>query len=123
MSSTPLSYLAFDHSEDGEGHGTFDAMAAADARHLPALQSEVARVLAWAHSAFGAPAPLEEGGEWDYEVTGVRELASALEVRYAPATAALVLEEGGDAQVRVTLTLTLTGTAGFCEAFRTVFET
>jgi hypothetical protein len=121
MQQEPLAYLDFDYSDDEEGHGTFDAMAAADPRALAALQSEVVRVLAWAHAGFGSPAPLEEGGEWDCQLAGVRELTAPLSVQYDPAAGALALNESGPALARVTLTLTLTGTPTFCAALRTAF--
>lgn len=116
-----LAYLDFDYSEDAEGHGSFDAMAAAAPAQLDALQAEVARVLDWAQRTFGAPAPLEEGGEWDAELQGVRELATPLAVHHR-AGRGLVLEDAGAAAQRVTLTVTLVGTPAFCDAFREAFE-
>ena len=61
-----LQYLIFDASDDGEGTGTWDAMASVRAEHLPAVRKEVQTVLAWAeaHSP-GLRAPLDEGGAWD----------------------------------------------------------
>ena len=116
----PLSYLEFDASEDEEGHGSFDAMAAAAPSQLAALQAEIGRVLAWAHAQFGPPAPLDEGGEWDVELQGVRERATTLLVRYRP-PAGLDLKEAGEAAPRTTLSLTISGTPAFCEAFRQAF--
>src|ERR1700749_2299911 len=121
MSPRQLSYLEFDPTDDADGHGTFDAMAAVDERRLPALQAEIACVLAWAHERFGAPAPLDEGGEWDCELGGVRELAAPLAVRYDEASAALDIRASGAGSPRVTLTVTLTGTPAFCDAFRAAF--
>ncbi|MDB5956897.1 hypothetical protein [Ramlibacter sp.] len=121
MSLQPLSYLEFDHSDDEEGHGSFDAMAAVDEPRLPALQAEIARVLAWAHALFGAPAHLDEGGEWDCHLDGVRELSTPLAVRYDEAGATIELRDAGTGSPRVTLTLTLTGTAAFCAAFSAAF--
>lgn len=117
-----LAYLDFDYSEDPEGHGSFDAMAAAAPAQLDALRAEVARVLDWAQRAFGAPAPLDEGGEWDVELQGVRELATPLAVHHRLGQG-LVLEDAGAAAQRVTLTVTLVGTPAFCDAFRQAFET
>jgi hypothetical protein len=119
MLPDPLAYLDFDFSEDEEGHGSFDAMASATPVHLPALQAEVVRVLDWAHDRFGAPRPLEEGGEWDYALQGTRELATALDVRHVPG--ALQLSDTGTATARVTLSLTLGGTPAFCDALRRAF--
>lgn len=116
-----LDYLDFDYSEDADGHGSFDAMAAADPQHLPALLAEVARVLAWAEAQFpGARGPLEEGGLWDYELQGVEEVATPLSVRLTGA--GLELARGRPGAPRITLSLTLGGTGQFCAALRTAFE-
>lgn len=115
-----LHFLEFDSSEDEQGHGSFDAMAAAAPAQLAALQAEVARVLDWAHAQFGAPGALEEGGEWDCELQGVRELATPLQVRWRPG-AGLELQPGRAGEPRVTLSLTLTGTPAFCAALRDAF--
>lgn len=62
----PLQYLMFDASDDGEGHGSWEAMASVRAPQLPILQAEVQTVLAWAttHSP-GPKGPLDAGGMWD----------------------------------------------------------
>lgn len=116
-----LSYLEFDFSEDEEGHGSFDAMASVAPGQLPALQAEIVAVLAWAHGAFGPPTPLEEGGEWDHALQGVRELPLTLRPSYDAQARRLLLEEGESGQARTTLSFTLTGTPGFCAAFRSTF--
>ena len=61
-----LHYLMFDASDDGEGNGSWEAMASVRAPQLPAVYGEVEQVLAWAaaHSP-GPRGPLEEGGVWD----------------------------------------------------------
>ncbi len=61
-----LHYLLFDASDDGEGTGTWDAMASVSAEQLPEVMNEVQVVLAWAeqHSP-GQRGPLDEGGAWD----------------------------------------------------------
>jgi hypothetical protein len=120
MQPAPLSFLDFDFSEDPDGHGSFDAMASAAPAQLPALQQELARVLDWAHQGFGPPAPLEEGGEWDLDLQGLREVPTVLRVRHAPG-AGLDLQPAGTGAPRVTLTVTLTGTPAFCAAFRAAF--
>lgn len=116
-----LDWLDFDFSGDEEGHGSFDAMAAASPAQLPALQAEVLRVLAWAESVFGAPAPLEEGGAWDYELQGVQEVATPLDVRVDLSSSKVALQPGKAGAPRVTLSLTLTGSEDFCDAFRAEF--
>lgn len=120
MTARPLAYLDFDYSEDAHGHGSFDAMAAAAPSQLPALLAEVARVLDWAHAQFGAPAALDEGGEWDCELQGVREVATTLQVRHVPG-AGLDLQPGATGEPRVTVSVTLTGTPAFCAALREAF--
>jgi hypothetical protein len=121
MTAGPLRFLDFDYSEDEHGHGSFDAMAAAAPAQLPALQTEIARVLDWAHAHFGAPSPLEEGGEWDYALHGVSEVATPLDVQHVPGAAQLLLRPGASQPPRVTLTLTLGGTPAFGEALRAAF--
>lgn len=122
----PLDYLDFDYSEDGQGRGSFDAMAAVGTAQWPALKAEVQRVLAWAHERFGAPqGDGDDGGdgaEWDYDLQGLREVPNPLKLRYDPALELLHLAEGPAGEPRLTLTLTLTGSVGFCEALREAFE-
>lgn len=120
MTFRTLHFLDFDFSEDDHGHGSFDAMAAAAPAQLPALQAEIAAVLDWAHARFGPPRPLDEGGEWDCELQGVREAATALHVEHRPGTG-LALQPGATGEPRVTLTLTLTGTPAFCDALQQEF--
>ena len=120
--SMNLDYLDFDFTEDEEGHCSLDAMASATPDQLAALQAELQRVLAWAHRAFGAPAPLEEGGEWDYELQGVQEVPTLLDVRYDEALERLSMQPGPSGMPRVTLSLTLTGSPAFCDAFRREFD-
>lgn len=62
----PLQYLIFDPSDDGEGTGTWEAVASVRVPQLPAVLEEVQSVLAWAEAhAPGPRGPLDEGGEWD----------------------------------------------------------
>ena len=61
-----LRYLMFDASDDGEGNGSWEAMASVRAPQLPAVQAEVQHVLARAEAQSpGARGPLDEGGVWD----------------------------------------------------------
>jgi hypothetical protein len=57
-----LHYLDFDYSEDAQGVGSFEAMAATTAEQAPRVQAEVVRADR-AFDQFGACAPLG-GGEW-----------------------------------------------------------
>ena len=116
-----LRYLDFDFSGDTHGHGSFEAMASAGPAQLPALDAEIRAVLDWAERRFGPAAALDEGGEWDYALHGVREVATPLAVRYAPGAARLELSPAEADPPRVTLTLTLTGTEPFCSALREAF--
>jgi len=96
-----LSYLIFDHSEDTEGIGTFDAMASVAPSQVALVMDEVAQVLEWAHAAFPqAHGPLDEGFAWDHDLQSQPE-------RSAPDL--------------ITLTLSISGDAGFCQAFRQRF--
>ncbi|MES2635333.1 MAG: hypothetical protein V4669_20370 [Pseudomonadota bacterium] len=93
-----LDYLLFDFSDEESGSGCFDAMASVAAQHVAAMNAEVQAVLAWGEAAFGAAAPLDEGGDWDYELTQS--------------------EDG----LLTTLTFTLSGTPAFCKAFSAAFQ-
>lgn len=86
MATPTLDWLDFDYSEDPQGHGSFDAMASVTAAQLPALQRELERVLAWAHREFGGVrAPLDEGGDWDFELQGLQEVPAPLDLRWTSA--------------------------------------
>lgn len=117
-----LSFLDFDYSEDDDGNGTFDAMAAVSPAQWPALQDEVHRVLAWVHREFpGLRGPLEDGGQWDYELQGLREVPSPVELQFDETNGQLKVAEGAPGQPRMTLAFTLTGTPAFCAALREAF--
>jgi hypothetical protein len=61
-----LNYLIFDASDDGEGNGTWEAMASVYAADLPAVLAEAQAVLAAAERrAPGPRGPLDEDGVWD----------------------------------------------------------
>lgn len=61
-----LHYLLFDTTDNGDGTGTWDAMASVRAAQLPAVLAEVREVLAWAQAhAPGPRGPLDDGGAWD----------------------------------------------------------
>ena len=61
-----LDYLIFDASDDGEGTGTWEAMASVRAADLPAVLAEAQAVLTAAERrAPGPRGPLDEGGAWD----------------------------------------------------------
>jgi hypothetical protein len=117
-----LDWLDFNFSGDAEDGGSFDAMASVGPAQLPALQGEIVRVLEWSRRTFGEPLPPEDGGEWHYELQGVRELPTPLDVEYEPALRSLRLGDGRPGAPRITLSLTVGGTAAFCAAFREAFS-
>lgn len=64
-----LQYLIFDASDDGEGTGTWEAMASVRAADLPAVLAEAQAVLAAAERrAHGPRGQLDEDGVWDADV-------------------------------------------------------
>ncbi len=83
-----LLYLLFDASDDGEGTGTWDAMASVRAAQLPEVMVEVQAVLAWAerHSP-GPRGPLDDGGAWDADhlVQTEGDWSEALVAAFPPA--------------------------------------
>ena len=117
-----LQYLDFDYSEDAEGSGTFDAMASVSPAQLPALHAEISQVLAWAHRRFpDACGPSEEGGEWQYDLQGVQEVSTPLAIGFDAPAGSLATVPGTPAPPRTTLTLSISGHAGFCAALREAF--
>ena len=64
-----LNYLIFDASDDGEGIGTWEAMASVRGADLPAVLAEAQAVLAAAERrAPGPRGPLDEDGVWDADL-------------------------------------------------------
>lgn len=115
-----LNYLDFDFSDEETGRGSFDAMASVLPDRLPALLAEIAAVLRWANRTFGASGALDDGGEWDCELRGAAEPGTPLKVAYDEGSGEVSLTPAiGPA--RTTLTLTLSGSPAFCEAFRARF--
>lgn len=123
MSSfAPLRYLTFDYSEDDHGHGTFDAMASVTPHQAAVVQAEMAAVLTWAACDFaGVRAPLDDGGDWDVEVQAVQEVATPLALDYDVTSCRWHTQPGTPGVPRLTYTLTITGTAAFCDALRERF--
>ncbi|WP_137893350.1 hypothetical protein [Ramlibacter sp. 2FC] len=113
-----LRYLEFDYSEDTAGVGCFEAMAAVGPPQLQALHAEIVEVLGWAHAAFADRGPLEDGHDWDYELQGAQEVTAPQTLHYDEATGRLEVSVGPTGAPRHTLTLTLSGSPAFCEAFR-----
>ena len=95
-----LNYLIFDASDDGEGTGTWEAMASVRAADLPAVLAEVEQMFTAAERESPGPrGPLDDGGAWDAEqqvqtdgdwttvtliLTGPWEWGEALVERFTP---------------------------------------
>lgn len=117
-----LHYLDFDYTEDELGHGTFDAMASTAAAPVAAVRNEVARVLDWAYATFpDMRAPLEEGGEWDYNLEGQQEWTAHEAISYDEVTGKFSSQLGPAGAPRHTVTFSISGSTQFCEAFRMHF--
>ena len=114
---TSLDYLLFDFSDEEGGAGSFDAMASVLPDRLPALICEIETVLRWAHREFGAPCADE--GDWDFELQATCAPDAPLNAVYDAACGRLSLSPDCDA--RTTLSLTLSGSHAFCQAFRHAF--
>jgi hypothetical protein len=118
-----LNYLEFDYSEDADGVGTFDALAATAPAHNATVLAEVATVLAWAHHAFEAQrAPLDEGGEWDYDLQGWREFSAVDVLDFDDHSGKLSVQAQAAGAARHSVSLSVTGTPGFCAAFSERFQ-
>jgi hypothetical protein len=96
-----LNYLSFELSEGSDGIATLEAMAATGAEEHAAVMAEVQQVLDWAWTNFPhTHGPADDGMDWDHQLQlGV---------------------EGGRWHA---VTLTLTGSPRFVEAFLAVFGT
>lgn len=118
-----LNYLSFDYSEDTEGTACFEAMASVWPEQVAAVHAEIVRVLDWAHRAFpGTRGPVGEGGEWDYDLHGLREYTVPEQIGYDAATRRLAVQAASPGKPRHTVTLLLSGTDEFCFTFRQAFK-
>jgi len=117
-----LNYLDFDVSDEESGRTSFDAMASVLADRLAALLAEIATVLRWAITAFGSGGALDDEGDWDFDLQGTIEPGIPLKVACDAGTGEVSLTPAAAGSARVTLTLTLSGSPAFGEAFRTRFE-
>ena len=113
-----LEYLLFELTDEETGACSFDALASVLADRLPALIHEVEAVLGWACRDFGAPASLEENGDWDFELQAVAEHDVPLDITYDREHAMVSMPR---VPGRVTLSLTLTGSRAFAAAFTDTF--
>ena len=113
-----LEFLEFDCSEDSEGVVCWDALAQPAARHTPALLHEVTRLLAWAHR-FGpqAPGPLEDGADWDFDLH-IHRAHAPVSVHWDSMQEKLDLSPTPSTDDVITLSLSISGTPAFAQAFR-----
>ena len=120
-----LQLLDFDCSEDAEGVVCWDALAQPAPHYNSALLAEVAQVLAWCHR-FDArgPGSLEDGANWDFDLQvtlqGGAHPGLPLPAKFEPTTGALHLPLGADQQA-MALSLSISGSPGFGQAFRDQF--
>jgi hypothetical protein len=113
-----LRYLHFDYAEGTDGTGSLEAMASVWPEQVQAAHGEVVQVLEWAHAEFpGRRGQLDEGFDWDYDLHGMQEMTAPEALHYDELAQQLRVEAGPPGKPRHTLTLSLGGTAAFCEAF------
>ncbi len=94
-----MNFLSFDLSEGSDGVATLEAMAATSAKERAAVMAEVQQVLEWAWTNFPhTHGPADDGMDWDHDLQ-------------------IGVEDGRWHAV----TLTLTGSARFVEAFMAAF--
>ena len=94
-----MRYLSFDLSDSGDGVATFEAWASTPQATHASVMAEVQAVLDWSAREFaGRHGPVDEGFDWDHELQ-------------------IAVEAGGWHAV----TLTLTGSPAFAQAFSAKF--
>ena len=117
-----LHYLDFDFGEDSQGVGTLEAMASTWPEQVAAVHAEIAQLLDWAYATFpDQRGPIEEGGDWDYDLQGMQEYSAPQTLRYDEVTRQLSVEPGPSGKPRHTVTVSFSGTSEFCSAFRQQF--
>jgi len=117
-----LEFLEFDCSEDTEGVVCWDALAQPQACHNGALLQEVSQVLDW---AFGfdtqGPGPLEDGANWDFDLQATLHPSGhpplTAHIAFNPDTRQIAIRPLA-LDHRIELSLSLSGTPGFAQAFR-----
>ncbi len=117
-----LRFLDFDYSEDDASNGVFDALAAVWPDQVAPLHAEVTRVLAWAYDQFpDGHGPLDEGGEWDYDLSATQETTGPQPLVFDVETQTLRYTPGQPGRLRYTVSLSLSGMPTFCAALREQF--
>ena len=120
---TTLDYLDFDVSDEADGSCSFDAMASVGPQQLAAVHAEIIDVLDWAHAAFaGQRAPLDDGGAWDFDLQSLQEWSVPETLTYDEASGSLHVHAGAPGAPRHTVSLSIVGSADFCDAFRAQFD-
>lgn len=122
-----LQLLEFDCTEDAQGVVCWDALAQPAPAYSQALLQEVAQVLQWAHGFDEqGPGPLENGAQWDFDlqVSLLSEGAKPQVAlpRFVPSTGQLSLRPQALPQQSLSLSLTLSGTPGFVQAFQEQYQ-
>jgi hypothetical protein len=116
-----LHLLDFDCTEDADGVVCWDALACPAAKHQAALLEEVSQVLDWACKvAPQGPGALEDGAPWDFDLHASQQGPGepvAAHITWRPETG-LTLSTRLGPEDRLALSLTLSGTAEFAQAFR-----
>jgi hypothetical protein len=122
-------YLDFECSEDTDGVVCWNALAQPAAQHTRALCQEVALLLAWAcrFSPTG-PGPLEDGADWDLDLQvqlhGPGEhLGRPAQAVWQSAQKTLAIDPAPGPDDRLELSLSLSGTPAFAQAFREHWNT
>lgn len=117
-----LNYLDFEFSEDTEGVGLFDAMASVKPQQLASVHDEIAQVLRWAFEAFGdTRGAVEDGADWDFDLQSQQDVTMTESIDFDPASGRVQVAGQTVGVPRHTLTLSLSGSPAFCQAFRQVF--
>jgi hypothetical protein len=117
-----LRLLDFDCSEDADGVVCWDALAQPQTHHNSELLQEVSQVLAWAfcYDTQG-PGQLEEGANWDFDLQATLHPSCqppiTADITFSPVTHVITLTPLALNQ-RIELSLSLSGTPGFAQAFR-----
>lgn len=94
-----MDFLTFDLTEVDDGVSSLEAMASTAAEQHAAVMAEVQQVLDWAWDRYpGSHGPIDDGMDWHHDLQ-------------------VTVEDGG----WHTVTLTLTGTEGFVQAFLATF--
>ena len=122
-----LKLLDFDVTEDAEGVVCWDALACPGPEHNPALLQEVTQVLVWAwRFAAQGPGPLEDGADWDFDLQATLHIEglppAPFPLRFDPDTGSISSPLDLHQKGRIELSLSLSATPGFAQAFREQFD-